>query len=55
MMQIQAFFVFCGRDNLLYKVVEKLLIKHEEVLFCLKNVTDEIIILRATRNETKFV
>lgn len=42
-LQADAFFVFRGKDNLLYKVVEKLIRDHK-LPNCFKNVTDEMVI-----------
>lgn len=52
-MQAQAFFVFRGRDNLLYRVLEKSVIKHEELPACFKQVTDEIIIFTGDEKQNK--
>ncbi len=53
MFQANAFFVFRGRHNLLYKVVEKLPIKHPEVPPCLRQVTDEIIIFTSDEKQNQ--
>ncbi len=43
-LQAKAFFVMCGKDNLLYKVVETLTIETCRIPICFRRVTDEIVI-----------
>jgi len=43
-LQARAFFIFRGKENLLYKVVEKLVIKDAELPQCFRKVSDEIVI-----------
>jgi Transposase DDE domain. len=52
--QAEAFFVFRGRDNLLYQVVEKLLIETSEMPKCLRNVTDEIVIFKGDEQQNQW-
>lgn len=51
-MQAEAFFVFRGRDNLLYRRLEKLVIDIK-LPSCFKNVTDEIIIFTGDDRHNK--
>ena len=49
----EAFLVMRVRDNLLYEVVEKLIIKESEWRLCLRKVTDEIVIFRTDKQHTR--
>ena len=52
-LQANAFFVFRGRHNLLYEVIEKLTIKHENLPSCFTQVTDEIIIFTSDEKQNQ--
>ncbi len=52
-LQAHAFFIFRGRDNLLYEAIEKLPIETFELPQCFGNVTDEIIIFTNDEKQNK--
>ncbi len=54
LLQAEAFFIFRGRANLLYRTVEELVIKQENLPLCFTRVTDEIIIFTSDEKQNKF-
>ena len=54
LLQANAFFIFRGRANLLYRTVEELVIKQENLPLCFTRVTDEIIIFTSDEKHHKF-
>lgn len=52
-LKAKAFFVFRGKDNLLYKVVEKLSIETGGMPKCFKKVTDELVIFTNDKHQNK--